>query len=185
MPKATAVWLVENTGLTFKQIADFCGMHELEIQGIADGEVATSIIGKNPISSKQLTQREISLCEGDEKRVLKLNESTQIYIEAKKKKKKSRYTPVARRQDKPDAIAWLVKHYPMILDNQIIRLIGTTKNTIDAIRDRSHWNFANLNPRDPVLLGLCSQSDLNMVINKLRYEAEEEQRKLEKEETAE
>lgn len=173
MPKATAVWLVDNTSLTFEQIADFCGMHVLEIKGIADGEVAIGIIGKDPIASKQLTRTEIELCEKSPSRAIKLSEATQIYIEAKKKKKKSRYTPVARRQDKPDAIAWLVKHYSAILDTQIIRLIGTTKNTIESIRDKSHWNWANLNPRDPVLLGLCSQSDLNVIINKLQKEEEQ------------
>lgn len=178
MPKATAVWLVENTTLTFEQIAAFCGMHTLEVQGIADGEVASGIIGKDPVEAKQLLREEIDRCQADPKTQLKLRSATEEYIKSKKNKKNSRYTPVARRQDKPDAIAWIIKHCPNVNDSQIVRLIGTTKNTISNIRDKSHWNWANINPRDPVLLGLCSQSDLDALVTKLQKQKEQ----LEKEE---
>jgi hypothetical protein len=164
LPKATAVWLVDNTALTFNQIAEFCGMHPMEVQGIADGEVAGGIIGKDPIVSHQLTREEIERCEQDSKAKLKLQSETEQYIKSEKKKKKSRYTPVARRQDKPDAIAWILKHCPEATDSQITKLIGTTKKTIEAIRSKTHWNYANLTPRDPVLLGLCSQRDLDFLI---------------------
>jgi hypothetical protein len=166
LPKATAVWLVDNTTLTFGQIAEFCGMHPLEVQGIADGEVANGIIGKDPIVSNQLTRKEIERCEKDPQAKITLQLETEKYIKSEKnKKKKSRYTPVARRQDKPDAIAWIIKHCPDATDMQITKLIGTTKKTIEAIRLKSHWNYANLTPRDPVLLGLCSQRDLNFLIS--------------------
>lgn len=175
MPKATAVWLVENTTLTFEQIAEFCGMHELEVQGIADGEVAGGIIGKNPITAHQLTRDEIQRCEKDQKAKLKLINKTEEYIASNKnRKKKSRYTPVARRQDKPDAIAWLLKQSELINDTQIAKLIGTTKKTIESIRTKSHWNMAGITPRDPVLLGLCTQGDLNNLMFKLK---EQEERK--------
>ncbi|MDA0781957.1 MAG: DUF1013 domain-containing protein [Rickettsiales bacterium] len=164
LPKATAVWLVDNTALSFGQIAEFCGMHPLEVQGIADGEVASGIIGKDPIVSHQLTREEIERCEKDPKAKLKLQADTEKYLKKEKNKKKSRYTPVARRQDKPDAIAWILKHCPEATDSQITKLIGTTKKTIEAIRTKSHWNYANLTPRDPVLLGLCSQRDLDVLL---------------------
>lgn len=165
LPKATAVWLVDNTALTFEQIADFCGMHVLEVQGIADGEVAPGITGKDPILSHQLTRDEIERCEQDSKARLQLTLATADYIKSEKnKKKKSRYTPVARRQDKPDAIAWIVKHCPAAKDGQITKLIGTTKKTIEAIRTKSHWNYSNITPRDPVLLGLCKQKDLDVLV---------------------
>lgn len=165
MPKATAVWLVDNTTLTFDQIAEFCGMHPLEVQGIADGEVAVGIVGRDPIVANQLTQAEIDRCIKNPALRLRLQESTEKYIKTEKnKKKKGRYTPVARRQDKPDAIAWILKHCPEATDAQINKLIGTTKKTIGSIRDKSHWNFANLTPRDPVLLGLCSQRDLDFLM---------------------
>lgn len=172
MPKATAVWLVENTSLTFKQIAQFCGMHELEVQGIADGEVATGITGKDPIAAHQLTRDEIERCESDEKALLRLNQAAKEYILSKNKNKKGRYTPVARRQDKPDAIAWLIKNLPNINDSQIVKLIGTTKNTIKSIREKTHWNMANIKPKDPVLLGLCSQTELDALAAKLQKEAD-------------
>lgn len=165
LPKATAVWLVDNTQLTFDQIAVFCGMHPLEVQGIADGEVAVGIVGKDPIVSHQLTLEEIRRCEKEPKAKLTLNATTEKYISSEKnKKKKSRYTPVARRQDKPDAIAWIIKHCPSAKDSQITKLIGTTKKTIEAIRDKSHWNYSGLTPRDPVLLGLCLQRDLDVLL---------------------
>jgi uncharacterized protein len=169
MPKATAVWLVENTTLTFEQIAEFCGMHTLEVQGIADDEVAGGIMGRNPITARQLTREEIERCEKNPTAHLKLSTTTQEYIETKRKqKKKGRYTPVARRQDKPDAISWLLKHGPEVTDTQIVRLIGTTKNTIKSIREKSHWNWGNIQPKDPVLLGLCTQGELDILMDKLK-----------------
>ena len=165
MPKATAVWLVDNTSLSFEQIAQFCGMHPLEVQGIADGEVATGIIGVDPIMGGQLTAEEIKRCEKDKSAKLQLKTDAQKYIN--KKVKGARYTPVARRADKPDAIAWILKHYPDMQDSQIVKLIGTTKNTIEAVRNRTHWNTPNLRPKDPVLLGLCTQTHLDDAIKKL------------------
>jgi uncharacterized protein len=166
MPKATAVWLVNNTTLTFEQIAEFCGLHSLEVQGIADGEVAIGIVGLDPTVNGQLTKEEIARCEADPAGRLKMEKPT-IPLPAPRTKG-PRYTPVAKRQDKPDAVAWLVRHHPELTDAQISKLIGTTKQTIAAVRDRSHWNFANLRPRDPVLLGLCTQSDLNAAVLRAR-----------------
>ncbi|MGH6931314.1 MAG: DUF1013 domain-containing protein [Dongiaceae bacterium] len=166
MPKATAVWLVENTKLTFEQIAEFCSLHALEVQGIADGEVAIGIVGMDPTINGQLTKEEIERCEADPDERLKMAKST-IPMPAPRTKG-PRYTPVAKRQDKPDAVAWLIRHHPELTDTQISKLIGTTKQTIAAVRDRSHWNFSNLRPRDPVLLGLCSQTDLNNSVLKAR-----------------
>ena len=164
MPKATAVWLIENTSLTFKQIADFCGMHELEVKGIADGEVAQGIMGQDPITSGQLTREEITKCEGNVS--LSLHMSHSVADGLLHHKKKAKYTPMARRQDKPDAIYWFVKNCPEVEDKKIIKLIGTTKTTIEAIRDKSHWNMQNIRPRDPVLLGLCTQTELDRVVLK-------------------
>jgi len=166
MPKATAVWLVNNTTLTFEQIAAFCELHSLEVQGIADGEVAIGIVGLDPTLNGQLTKEEIARCEADSTQRLKM-EKPSIPLPAPRTKG-PRYTPVAKRQDKPDAVAWLVRHHPELSDAQISKLIGTTKQTIAAVRDRSHWNFANLRPRDPVLLGLCTQSDLNAAVIRAR-----------------
>ena len=169
MPKATAVWLVEHTSLTFDQIADFCGLHPLEVKGIADGEVATGIIGIDPIVGGQLTRDEISRCESESNRRLLISKKAEQLDEIKRKNsKRARYTPVARRQDKPDAISWLLKHCPSIKDAQIIKLIGTTKNTIKSIRERSHWNIGQIKPRDPVLLGLCTQTELDMAVDDAR-----------------
>ncbi|NBX03982.1 MAG: DUF1013 domain-containing protein [Alphaproteobacteria bacterium] len=159
MPKATAVWLVENTALSFEQIADFCGMHPLEIHGIADGDVSGGIRGLDPIANGQLSADEIAACEKDPERKLEILGTAKQYISSKTKG--SRYTPVARRQDKPDAIAWLIKYFPQMTDGQIGKLVGTTKNTIAAIRGKTHWNTANIKPRDPVLLGLCTQTHLD------------------------
>lgn len=170
MPKATAVWLVDNTTLTFKQIADFCGMHELEIKGIADGEVAKGVMGINPIENGQLDPSEIERCSANPNASLRIKISLVYENAIKSKKKSSKYTPVARRQDKPDAIFWLIKNFPDINDATISKLIGTTKTTIEAIRDRSHWNMQNIKPRDPVLLGICSQMDLDRTIEKLKLE---------------
>ena len=166
MPKATAVWLIENTSLTFEQIAGFCGMHPLEVQGIADGEVAVGIIGQDPVSTGQLLQEDIERAEGDPQEKLFLNPAARKYISGKTKG--SRYTPVARRQDKPEAIAWILKNHPNLPDAQIVRLIGTTKNTINAVRNRTHWNISNIKPKDPVLLGLCTQTHLDAAISRVK-----------------
>ncbi len=162
MPKATAVWLIDNTGLSFEQIAAFCNLHVLEVQGIADGEVAKGIQGLDPTMNNQLTKEEIARCEQDPKRRLVMRK--QDLPEPLKRTKGPRYTPVAKRQDKPDGVAFLLKHYPDLKDAQISKLIGTTKNTIQAIRDRTHWNTQNIKPRDPVLLGLCTQTELNAAV---------------------
>lgn len=165
LPKATAIWLIDNTTLTFKQIADFCDMHELEVQCIADGEVSYGINGLDPITNGQLTRNEIERCCKDPCASLELNfgiSYEMLLYQSKSSKKK--YTPIARRQDKPAAIYWLVKHYPELQDSQIIRLIGTTKITVNSIRDRSHWNIKNITPKDPVLLGLCTQLELDKTI---------------------
>ena len=170
MPKATAVWLVENTTLSFQQIADFCGLHPLEVQGIADGEVAIGIVGLDPALNGQLTREEILRCEADPAARLKMAKHD-IPLPAPRTKG-PRYTPVSKRQDKPDAVAWLVRHHPELTDAQISKLIGTTKQTIAAVRDRTHWNSPNLRPRDPVLLGLCSQNDLNNAVLRARKAVE-------------
>ncbi len=162
MPKATAVWLVENTALSFEQIGEFCGMHALEVQGIADGEVAAGIRGMDPTASGQLSLEEIARCEKDKNANLAIMNTAKQYI--KTKTKGSRYTPVARRQDKPDAIAWLIKQYPTMPDSKIAKLVGTTKNTIEAVRGKTHWNSNNIKPRDPVLLGLCTQTHLDAAV---------------------
>lgn len=159
MPKATAVWLVENSSLSFEQIATFCGLHLLEVQGIADGEVAIGVRGLDPVAERQITREELNACQDDFDRPLSL--AIRSVARPGKKTSGPRYTPVAKRQERPDGIAWLLRTHPQLLDAQVIRLVGTTKKTISAIRDRSFWNSANLRPRDPVLLGLCKQSDLN------------------------
>ena len=158
MPKATAVWLIDKTALTFAQIADFCGMHPLEIQAIADGEVAQGINGYDPVANKQVTAEDITRCEANPDLRLKLLTTAEPHA---KKAEGSRYTPVAKRNDRPDAIAYLLRNFPHLSDAQVIKLLGTTKDTIQKIRDRSHWNSSNIKPRDPVILGLCKQSDLN------------------------
>ncbi len=164
MPRATAVWLVDNTALTFRQIAEFCGLHELEVQGIADGEVAQGIRPISPISTGQLTREEIERGERDPNHRLRLAEPK---VEVPRpKRRKARYTPVSKRQDKPNAIAWLLRNHPELSDAQIIKLIGTTRNTIEAIRGKTHWNIANITPRDPVTLGLCSQVELDEAVAK-------------------
>ncbi|HVO16117.1 MAG TPA: cell cycle transcriptional regulator TrcR [Alphaproteobacteria bacterium] len=170
MPKATAVWLVENTGLTFQQIAEFCGLHELEVQAIADGEVVAGMTGLDPIASGQLTQEELDRAARDPNARLKLA-ATNIPLPAVRTKG-ARYTPVAKRQDKPDAIAWLIRHYPELSDAQIGKLLGTTKETINKVRDRTHWNSPNIRPRDPIDLGLCSIMELQAALNRARRKAE-------------
>jgi hypothetical protein len=164
MQKATAVWLVENTTLTFRQIAEFTGLHELEVNGIADGEVAQGIKGFDPIANRQLTAEEIRKGEKDQKHRLKLYNNPAA--EGEMKRKGPRYTPLSKRQDRPAAIAWLVKFHPELTDGQISKLVGTTKPTIQSIRDRSHWNIANIAPVDPVALGLCKQGELDAAVAK-------------------
>src|SRR5262245_1897701 len=183
MPKATAVWLVENTSLSFEQIAEFCGLHVLEVKGIADGDVAHGIKGLDPISSGQLSREEIQRAEEEPDHRLVLAES-KVAIPEVKSKPGPRYTPVSRRQDRPNAVLWLLRNHPELKDSQIMRLVGTTKPTIAAIRDRTHWNSSNLTPQDPVALGLCSQVDLDTEVKKaaarLERERAEQRKKLEK-----
>ncbi len=164
MPKATAVWLVDNTALTFHQIANFCGLHHLEVKAIADGESAQGIKGLDPINTGQLSRDEIERAEMDPAHPLKLSEPKVRVPQAKKKA--PRYTPVSKRQDRPNAILWLVRNHPELKDAQISRLVGTTKNTIEQIRTRGHWNSANLQPVDPVALGLCTQIDLDFEVQR-------------------
>ena len=173
MPKATAVWLIEKTALTFTQVADFCGMHPLEVQAIADGEVAQGIVGYDPVANVQVTLDDIRRCEADSNARLKLIAST---LPAPKRLRGARYTPVAKRNDRPDAIAFLIRNYPQLSETAVGKLLGTTKETIQKVRDRSHWNSANIKPRDPVILGLCSQTDLNAAITQANERLEREGR---------
>jgi hypothetical protein len=165
MPKATAVWLVDNTSLSFDQVADFCKLHPLEVKGIADGEVAAGIKGLDPVVAGQLTREEIARAEKDPNYRLKLAVST-VRIPEQKRKKGPRYTPLSRRQDRPNAILWLLRNHPELKDAQIMRLVGTTKTTIQQVRERTHWNSASLAPMDPVTLGLCSQIDLDFEVQR-------------------
>jgi hypothetical protein len=169
MPKATAVWLVENTALSFEQIADFCKLHQLEVKAIADGDAAQGIKGADPIQANQLTREDIDKAEADPSRRLTLADNS-LRAPNTKLKKGPRYTPVSRRQDRPNAILWLVRNHPELKDSQIMRLVGTTKTTIAGIRERTHWNAANLSPMDPVTLGLCSQIDLDIEVHKAAKE---------------
>lgn len=180
MPKATAVWLVDNTALTFRQIADFCQLHELEVKGIADGDVAMGIKGMDPITSGQLTRDELEKAQKDPGHRLVVAEF-KVEIPVVKSKKGPRYTPVSRRQDRPDAIDWLLRKHPELTDAQVIKLVGTTKPTIAAVREHTHWNSPNIQPRDPVTLGLCSQIDLDGAVRKATERLEKEQIKAEKE----
>ncbi|MEJ6639147.1 MAG: DUF1013 domain-containing protein [Octadecabacter sp.] len=164
MAKATAVWLCDNTTMTFKQIADFCGLHELEVQGIADGDVAAGVKGFDPIANKQLTQDEIDKAEADPKHKLEL--LVHPGSSGEEKRRGPRYTPLSKRQDRPASIYWLVKFHPELTDGQISKLVGTTKPTIQAIRERTHWNINNIEPIDPVALGLCKQGELDMAVQK-------------------
>ncbi len=166
MPMATAVWLVENTSLTFDQIADFCKLHPLEVKGIADGEVAAGIKGHDPITSNQLTRDMIGRAEKSDAVKLQLAPPKTILPEFKKTTRGGRYTPLSRRQDRPNAILWLLRNHPELKDAQVIRLVGTTKTTLQAIRERTHWNSATLQPLDPVTLGLCKQIDLDMEVGR-------------------
>lgn len=164
MPKATAVWLIENTSLAFKQIADFCGLHPLEVQGIANEDVAKGIRGVDPIAGGFLSREEIAKGEADETYVLRPLEQKRIDLPQQTKKRGARYTPIARRQDRPDAIAWFLKNHPEVPDSKIVKLIGTTKATIEQVRNRTHWNSSQIKPVDPVTIGLCTQIELDAVV---------------------
>ena len=165
MPKATAVWLVDNTSLTFEQIADFCGLHPLEVKGIADGEVARDIRGADPIANGQLTREELDRAGANSKYRMKAQKSRHAEL-LKPSKKAPRYTPVSRRQDRPDAIAWFLRNHPEIADSQVSKLLGTTKATIDSVRNRTHWNSNNIKPVDPVTLGLSTQLELDAIVRR-------------------
>ena len=179
MPMATAAWLVENTTLTFKQIADFCNLHEVEVQGIADGEVAKGIKAYNPITSGQLTREEIDLSSKDENRPLNIiNYDIEISSSEKKLKK---YIPLSKRQDKPDSVLWILKNHPQLKDSQIAKLVGITKNSVVAIRNKSYWNYNSLNPKDPVAINLFSQKDLLDALEKAERRIKREQKLKEKE----
>ncbi|MDC0447944.1 DUF1013 domain-containing protein [Candidatus Pelagibacter sp.] len=179
MPMATAVWLVENTTLTFKQIANFCNLHEVEVQGIADGEVAKGIMAYNPIISGQLSREEIELSSKDENRDLQIkNMDVEISTSDKKIKK---YVPLSKRQDKPDSALWLIKHHSMLKDSQIAKLVSITKNSVTSIRNKSYWNYNNLNPKDPVAMNLFTQKDLIAAIEKAERRIKREKKQKEKE----
>ena len=165
MPKATAIWLVENTALTFKQIADFCGMHELEIKGIADGEVGMGIKGLNPISTNQLTKEEIEKAANDPEHALELIQN-EITIQTERDPKQKKYTPLSKRQERPDAISWLLRNHPELKDSQVAKLVGSTKNMVVSIKNKTNWNMSNIRPQDPVGLGLCKQVDLDDALEK-------------------
>jgi hypothetical protein len=165
MPKATAVWLVDNTSLSFEQIAAFCGLHPLEVQGVADGDVAGGIMGANPIQNGQLTREEIEKAEADPVYRLQVSDP-KVRVPTATKRKGPRYTPISRRNERPNAIRWLLRNHPELKDAQIMRLVGTTKSTIDSVRDNSHWNSTNIQPMDPVTLGLCSQIDLDLEVKR-------------------
>ena len=174
MPKATAVWLVENTTLTFQQIANFCKLHELEVKGIADGDVAKGIKAYNPILAGQLSREEVDICSKDPNKnlsIMKKNEDVQI-----KERKRPKYTPLSKRQDRPDAILWLCKNAPELNDTQISKIVGSTKGTVSLIRKRSYWNFSNLKPRDPVILALCSQETFEKSLEKAKRRIEREKK---------
>jgi len=178
MPMATAVWLVENTTLTFKQIAKFCNLHEVEVQGIADGEVAKGIMAYNPIISGQLTREEIEVSSNDESRDLQIK-NTDIEISSENKKIK-KYIPLSKRQDKPDSALWLIKHHSLLKDSQIAKLVGITKNSVTSIKNKSYWNYNNLSPKDPVALGLFSQKNLVEAIEKAERRIKREKKGKEK-----
>ncbi len=169
MPKATAVWLLDNTALTFDQVADFCKLHPLEVKAIADGDAAQGIKGLDPIQTGQLTREQIAEAEKNPEMKLTLS-APKVAATTSERKKGPRYTPVSRRQDRPNAILWLVRNHPELKDSQVMRLVGTTKSTITAIRDRTHWNAPNLTPMDPVTLGLCSQTDLDLEVQRANKE---------------
>ena len=178
MPKATAVWLVENTKISFKQIANFCNLHELEVKGIADGDVAKGIKAYNPILAGQLTREEIEACSTDSNRILTIKKKTLDIKHEKKRGKK--YIPLSKRQDRPEAALWLIKNYPNLYDGQIGKLVGSTKNTVSLIRNKNYWNSSNLAPKDPVVSNLCSQIDIKNAAEKADKKAAQKKKKLEK-----
>ena len=180
MPKATAVWLVQNTTLSFKQIANFCNLHELEIKGIADGDVAKGIKAYNPILAGQLTREEVDLSSKDHSRPLVLNKKKEDVV-VSKGRKKVKYTPISKRKDRPDSVLWLLKNFPQLSDGQIAKLVGSTKGTVALIRNRTFWNFSNLTARDPVILGLCTQVNFEKAIGKANRKKEREKKLKEKE----
>ena len=188
MPKATAVWLVENTTLSFKQIANFCQLHELEVKGIADGDVAKGIKAYNPILAGQLTREEIDVCSKNHEKLLKLSKSNEEVVIVSKERKRVKYTPLSKRKDRPDSILWLVKNFSKLSDGQIAKLVGSTKGTVALIRNRSFWNFSNLVAKDPVILGLCSQLQFEKAVEKADRRIKREKKlkeKLKNSETAE
>ena len=178
MPKATAVWLVENTKISFKQIADFCGLHELEIKGIADGDVAKGIKAYNPILAGQLTREEIESCSKDANKPIKLNKKD---LDIESQKKITKYIPLSKRQDRPNAALWLIKNYPQLSDGQIGKLVGSTKNTVTLIKNNNYWNSGNLSAKDPVVSNLCSQVDIKNAADKAARRIARNKKKLEKE----
>ena len=177
MPKATAVWLVENTKISFRQIAAFCDLHELEVKGIADGDVAKGIKAYNPILAGQLTREEIEESSKDINRPLKLNKKI---LDIKSEKKTNKYVPLSKRQDRPEAVLWLTKNYPQLADSQIVKLVGSTKNTVNLIRNKRYWNSSNLSPKDPVVSNLCSQIDIQNAIDKADRKAVRKKKELER-----
>ena len=179
MPKATAVWLVENTKISFKQIADFCNLHELEVKGIADGDVAKGIKAYNPILAGQLTRDEIEKASTDVNKPLILNKK-ELNISSNPKKKTQKYIPLSKRQDRPDAVVWLIKNFPQLSDNQIAKLIGSTKNTVSLIRNKNYWNISNLSPKDPVVSNLCSQIDIKNAADKADQKRDRKKKEIEK-----
>ena len=179
MPKATAVWLVENTKISFKQIADFCNLHELEVKGIADGDVAKGIKAYNPILAGQLTRDEIEKASTDVNKPLILNKK-KLNISSNPKKKAQKYIPLSKRQDRPEAVVWLIKNFPQLSDNQIAKLIGSTKNTVSLIRNKNYWNISNLSPKDPVVSNLCSQIDIKNAADKADQKIARKKKEIEK-----
>ena len=177
MPKATAVWLVENTKISFKQIADFCNLHELEVKGIADGDVAKGIKAYNPILAGQLTREEIEACSKDNNRTLAINKKN---LDIKYEKKGPRYVPLSKRQDRPEAVLWLIKHFPQLSDGQIGKLVGSTKNTVSLIKGNNYWNSSNLSAKDPVVSNLCSQIDIQNAADKAERRIKRKKKELEK-----
>jgi len=177
MPKATAVWLVENTKISFKQIADFCDLHELEVKGIADGDVAKGIKAYNPILAGQLTREDIESCSQDSTKSLTLNKKV---LDIKSEKKVNKYVPLSKRQDRPEAVLWLTKNYPQLSDSQIVKLVGSTKNTVSSIRNKNYWNSSNLASKDPVVSNLCSQIDIKNAVEKADRKAARKQKELER-----
>tara|TARA_B100000745_G_C19980794_1_gene332260 strand:+ start:78 stop:650 length:573 start_codon:yes stop_codon:yes gene_type:complete len=178
MPKATAVWLVENTKISFKQIADFCELHELEVKGIADGDVAKGIKAYNPILAGQLTREEIESCSKDINRSLVLNKKV---LDIKSENKVNKYIPLSKRQDRPEAVLWLTKNYPQLSDGQIVKLVGSTKNTVASIRNKSYWNSSSLSPKDPVVFNFCSHADIMGAVDKANRKIAKKQKELKKE----